>query len=77
MAGVQVTEDGFIVVAATFSSDGVVEASIAVGPEGAYTCTVSAGDTHLASTAPEVRYFERVLKESLAEVGVLGRDSDP
>ena len=77
VAGVRVTEDGFIVVAAAFSADGTVEASIAVGPEGAYTCTVSAGDTHLACTAPDVRHFERILKESLAEVGVLGRESDP
>ncbi len=72
IAGIRVNEGGFIVVTAEFSAAGAVEASIAVGPEGTYACTVSAGDTHLASTAPDVRSFERVLKERLAEVGVPG-----
>ena len=72
IAGMRVNEDGFIVVTAELSAAGAVEASIAVGPEGTYACTVSAGDTHLASTAPDVRSFERVLEERLAEVGVLG-----
>lgn len=66
----RVNEDGFIVVAAGFSAG--VEASIAVGPEGTCARTVSAGDTHLACTAPDVRSFERALRERLAEVGVLG-----
>ena len=68
----RVNEDGFIVVTAEFSAAGAVEASIAVGPDETCTCTVSAGDTHLASTAPDVRYFKRALKERLAEVGVPG-----
>ncbi len=72
IAGMRVNEDGFIVVTAELSAAGAVEASIAVGPEGTCACTVSAGDTHLASTAPDVRSFERVLKERLAEVGVPG-----
>ena len=73
VAGVRVNEDGFIVVAAEFSAAaGAVEASIAVGPDGTCACTVSAGDTHLASTAPDVRSFERALKQRLAEVGVPG-----
>ena len=73
IAGMRVNEDGFIVVAAEFSgAAGAVEASIAVGPDETCACTVSAGDTHLASTAPDVRSFERALKERLAEVGVPG-----
>lgn len=72
IAGVRVNEDGFIVVTAELSAAGGVEASIAVGPEGSCAGTVSAGDTHLACTAPDVRRFERVLKERLAEVGVPG-----
>ena len=72
VAGVRVNEDGFIVVTAELSAAGGVEASIAVGPEGTYAGTVGAGDTHLACTAPDVRSFERVLKERLAEVGVPG-----
>ncbi len=74
IAGMRVNEDGFIVVTAVFRAVGTVEASIAVGPEGTYACTISAGDTHLASTAADVRSFERVLKQRLAEVGVLGSE---
>ena len=72
IAGVRVNEDGFIVVTAELSAAGEVEASIAVGPEGTCAGTVSAGDTHLACTAPDVQSFERVLKQRLAEVGVPG-----
>ena len=68
----RVNEDGFVVVTVEFSAAGAVAASIAVGPEGTYVCTVSAGDTHLASTAPDVQSFERVLTERLAEVSVPG-----
>ena len=68
-------EDGFIAVTAELSA--VVEASIAVGPEGSFACTVSAGDTHLACTAPYLRSFERALKERLAEVGVPGSGQQP
>ena len=54
---------------------GRVEARISVGPpEGTFACTMSAGDTHLASTAPDVRSFERVLKERLV---CRVRESDP
>ena len=67
----RVSEDGFIVVIAELSGVDAVEASIAVGPEGTYACTVSAGDTPLSATAPDARSFERVLKKRLAEVGVL------
>ena len=74
ITGVRVSEDGFIVVAAEFSAVGAVEASIAVGPEGTCACTISAGGTHLAATAPDVRSFERVLTERLAEAGVRGRE---
>ena len=58
IAGIRVNEDGFIVVTAELSAAGAVEASIAVGPEGTYACTVSAGDTHLPCTAPDLRSFE-------------------
>ena len=68
----RVNEDGFIVVTAELSAAGTVEASIAVGPEGTYACTVSAGDTHLACTAPDLRSFKQAVKERLAVVGVLG-----
>ena len=74
IAGMRVNEDGFIVVAAELSAAGAVEASIAVGPEGTCACTVSAGDTHLAATAPDVRSFERALTERLAQVGVHGQE---
>ena len=73
IAGMRVNEDGFVVVTAEFSAAaGAVEASIAVGPEGTCACTVSAGGTHLACTAPDVRSFERALTKRLAEVDVLG-----
>ena len=72
IAGVRVNEDGFIVATAELSAAGGVETSIAVGPEGTYAGTVSAGDTHLACTAPDVRSFERALEQRLAEVGVPG-----
>ena len=71
-AGMRVSEDGFIVVTAELSAAVAVEASITVGPEGTCACTVSAGDTHLACTAPDVQSCQRVLRERLAEVGVPG-----
>ena len=75
VAGGRVNEDGFIVVTAELSA--VVEASIAVAPKGSFACTVSASDTHLACTAPDLRCFERALKERLAEVGVPGWGQQP
>ena len=59
---------------AELSGDALVEASIAVGPEGACACRISVGDTHLASTAPDTRSFERILRSRLAEVGVRSED---
>ena len=53
---------------------GGVEVSIAVGPEGTCGCRISAGDTHLASTAPDVRSFKQILKQRLAEVGARRRN---
>ena len=67
-------EDGFIVITAELPGDELVEASIAVGPDGTYACRISAGDTHLASTAPDAPSFVQVLTSRLAEVGVYGRD---
>ncbi len=72
IAGVRVSEDGFIIVTAELSAAVAVEASITVGTEGTCACTVSAGDTHLACTAPDMQSFERAVRERLAEVGVLG-----
>ena len=55
IAGMRVSGDGFIVVTAGLSAVAVVEASIAVGPEGSFACTVSVGDTRLACTVPDLR----------------------
>ena len=74
VASVGVNEDGFIVITAELSGNEIVEASIAVGPDGTYACRISAGDTHLASTAPDAPSFVQVLTSRLAEVGVCGRD---
>ena len=74
ITGARVSEESHIVVTAELAGDGPVEASIAVGPDGTCACRVSAGDTHVASTAPDVRSFEQVLTERLAEVGVSGQD---
>ena len=72
IAGMHVSEDGFIVVMAELAGNGPVEARISVGPEGTFASSVSAGDTHLACTAPDAPSFERVLRERLMEVGVTG-----
>lgn len=77
IAGMRVSEDGFIMVTAELSAVAVVEASIAVGPEGSLACTVSASDTHLPCTAPDLGSFERALKERLAKVGVPGSGPQP
>ena len=74
IAGVHVSEDGFIVVTAELTGDGPVETGIVVEPDGAYACRISSGDTHLASTAPDPLAFERVVESRLAEVGVRGQD---
>ena len=74
LAGVRVSDDNLIVITAEFQGDDPVEASIAVGPEGYCACRISAGDTHLLSTATDVRSFERMLKSRLAEIGVHGSD---
>ena len=74
IVGVRVSEDGFIVVTAEFSENELVEATIAVGPDGTCACKISAGETHIAATAPDARSFEQVLKSRLAEVGVYGED---
>ena len=76
IAGVRVGEDGFIVITAELSGDGLVEASVVVGPEGTCACRISARGTHLATTAPDVGSFEQILKKRLAEVGVHGRDAE-
>ena len=72
IAGVRVNEEGLVVITAELPGDELVEARVAVEPEGACACRISAGDTHLASTAPDARSFERVLRSRLAEVGVRG-----
>ena len=72
IVGVRVSEENFIVLTAEFSGDDLIETSIAVGPDGTCASRMGVGDTHLGSTAPDVRSFERVLKDRLADVGVLG-----
>ena len=72
IVGVRVSEANFIVITAELSGDDLIETSIAVGPEGTCACRISAGDTHLPATAPDVRSFERVLKDRLGKMGVLG-----
>ena len=74
IASVRVSEDDFVVFTAELPGDEPVRASVAVGSEGTYACTVSTGDTHLASTAPDVRSFEQALQSRLAQVGVRGED---
>ena len=74
IAAVRVSDENFIVITAAFSGNDEIAATIGVGPEGTCACKISAGDTHLASTAPDARSFERVLKNRLAEVGVYSRD---
>ena len=76
IAGVQVDEEDFVVILAELAGDELVEASIAVGSEGTFARKISTGDTHLASTAPDVRSFKQILRDRLAEVGVRGPDSD-
>ena len=49
-----------------------VEATIAVGPDGTCACKISAGEAHVAATAPDARSFEQVLKDRLAEVVARG-----
>ena len=72
IAGVRVSEDGFLVVMAEFSENEPVEATIAVGPDGTCAHKISAGKAHIAATAPDARSFEQVLKDRLAEVGARG-----
>ena len=72
IAGVGVSEDGFIVITAEFSENELVEATIAVGPDGTCACKISAGEAHVAATAPDAHSFEQVLKDRLAEVGARG-----
>ena len=74
IADVRVSDDNLIVIEATLTGDGSVETRIAVGPEGNCGCRISAGETHLACTAPDGRSFEAVLKSRLAEIGVNGQD---
>ena len=70
VAGVQVNEDGFIVITFEVHADGPTEATIAVGPDGTCACKLRAGDDALAATAPDGRSFEQVLKKRLTEMGV-------
>ena len=67
-------EDGFLVITAEQPGDELVEASIAVGPEGTFACRISPRGAHLASTTPNARSFEDGLMKRLAAVGVHGRD---
>ena len=73
IAGVRVNEDGFIVITAGVSGDGLSAATTAVGPDGTCACKVSTAAGHRASAAPDVRAFEQLLASRLAEAGVRGR----
>ena len=70
VGGVQVGEDGFIVIMAELPGDDLVDVSITVGPEGTCAGRVSAGGAHTAATAADARSFETLLTERLAQVGV-------
>ena len=65
LASVRGSDDNWIVVTAALSGDDPVAASIAVGPEGNCACRTSAGDTHLASAAPDARSFDSFTGGSL------------
>ena len=67
---------GFIVVRAEVPGDDVIDVTLAVGPDGTCACKVSTADGHLASDAPDVRAFEKVLESRLAEAGVRGQTGD-
>ena len=73
VAGVRVNEESFIVITAEASGNESVEVTIAVGPDGTCACKVSTAGGERASVAPDVRGFERVLANRLAEAGVRGR----
>ena len=75
IADVRVGEGGFIVFTAELRGDNSIEASIAVEPDGTCAGKISAGDTHFASRSRDVRSFEQVLKNRLAEDGVYPRES--
>ena len=72
IAAVRVSDENFIVITAEFFGDDVIETTIAVGPEGTCACKMSVGETHRGYMAPDVQSFERVLKDRLADMGVLG-----
>lgn len=70
VADVEVNEAGFVVTTDELFGDKPVEASIARWDLRArFACRITAGDTHLASTAADVRSFGRVLQRRLEEVG--------
>ena len=74
LADLRVSDDNLIVITTTIPGDSPVDASIAVGPEGNCAYRMSAGDTYLASTPPDARSFDQVLKRRLAEAGALSQD---
>ena len=73
---VGVNEGGFVVITAELLGDGPVDASIAVGPEGTFACSISTGDTHLASTATDAQSFEQVLTDRLTQLGVRRQEDE-
>ena len=70
IADVSVSDEQFIVITAVLAGDVPVEATIAIVSDGTCAGKISAGDTHLARTAPDAPSFERVLPERIAGVGV-------
>ena len=78
VVGVRVNEDSFMVLTAEVPGDGVIDVTIAVGPDGTCACKVSSVDGDRASAGRDVRAFEEVLAGRLAEAGVHGRTgADP
>ena len=73
VTGVRVNEESFVVVTATVPGDDVIDVTLAVGPDGTCACKVSTTSGQRASVAPDVRGFEQVLANRLAEAGVRGR----
>ena len=76
IAGVRVSEEGFIAITVELPGDGLAEASIAVGPDGKCACRTSSGGAHRASTAPDTRTFEHVLTKRLAKMGCMEKVGD-
>ena len=70
IAGVRVSEDSFIVVAAEVPGNEPVKVTIAVGSDGTCACKVSTPQGQVAAASPDTRSFEQVLADRLTDAGV-------